>query len=193
MLPHITISGLPGSGTSTASKLVSKKLGWNHTDAGEIFRALARKRGMDLVVFRELASKDPTIDHDLDATMIASAKRASAPIILEARLIGWMTKREGIAAFRVWIEASEEVRLSRIARREKQSMEDARSATRAREALEAAGFKQWYGIDLHDTTIYDMVIRNDRLTPGAVRDMIISEYSKYSKYSEGSEKNEKKS
>ena len=37
----ITVSGLPGSGTSTACGQLAARLGWVYVDAGQIFRQLA--------------------------------------------------------------------------------------------------------------------------------------------------------
>ena len=47
----ITISGPPGSGTTTISKLLSKRLKLPHVYAGEIFRKEAEKKGMTLSDF----------------------------------------------------------------------------------------------------------------------------------------------
>ena len=50
-LPLITVAGGPGTGTTTLCKLLAKRLGVPHVYAGQIFRDMARERGMDVVQF----------------------------------------------------------------------------------------------------------------------------------------------
>jgi len=45
----ITIAGRPGSGKSTASRELASQLGWQHFSSGDLFRALGRERGMDVL------------------------------------------------------------------------------------------------------------------------------------------------
>ena len=47
----ITISGLPGSGTTTVAKLLAERLGYKLISAGDVFRKLAMERGMTLEEF----------------------------------------------------------------------------------------------------------------------------------------------
>ncbi|WP_292351086.1 AAA family ATPase, partial [Methanomethylovorans sp. PtaU1.Bin093] len=54
----ITISGLPGSGTTTVSNLLSRHYEMEMISAGEVFRTLAKERGVTLAEFGELAEKD---------------------------------------------------------------------------------------------------------------------------------------
>ena len=86
----VTISGLPGSGTSTACALLRDKLGWSYVNAGQIFRDLAREAGLSLADFGRRAEGDASIDRALDARMveIAQTARSGQPIILEGRVTG---------------------------------------------------------------------------------------------------------
>ena len=43
-LPRITISGHPGSGTSTLVSGICREMGWNSLNGGEIFRDEAKNR-----------------------------------------------------------------------------------------------------------------------------------------------------
>ena len=49
----VTLSGLPGSGTSTVA-LVAASLGLAHIDGGTVFRPLAAERGLSLAEFAEV-------------------------------------------------------------------------------------------------------------------------------------------
>lgn len=62
----ITISGPPGSGKSTLSKMLSAKLGLELVSMGDIFRKLATERCMSLDEFGTLAKCNDEIDRKLD-------------------------------------------------------------------------------------------------------------------------------
>ena len=64
---QITVSGLPGSGTSTLSKLLAECYDLELISSGEIFRRMARERGMSLAEFGARL-RDPSIDLDIDKT-----------------------------------------------------------------------------------------------------------------------------
>ena len=59
---QITVSGLPGSGTTTLSRLLAEYYELELVSSGEIFRRMAKERGMSLSEFGALAEKDPSID-----------------------------------------------------------------------------------------------------------------------------------
>ena len=86
----VTISGLPGSGTSTASSKLRTRLNWSYVNAGQIFRVLAKEANLTLNEFGARAEIDPTIDRELDKKMIRYAKKGESTV-MEGRLVGWMT------------------------------------------------------------------------------------------------------
>jgi len=55
----ITISGLPGSGTTTVSRLVADALTLERVPGGEVFRQLAAEAGMSLAEFGTYAQSHP--------------------------------------------------------------------------------------------------------------------------------------
>ena len=63
----ITISGVPGTGTTTIAKLLSKQLDLPLVYTGETFRKLAKEHKMNLEDFSELAKSNPEIDHESPA------------------------------------------------------------------------------------------------------------------------------
>ena len=63
---RITVSGLPGSGTTTVSKLLAEYYELELISSGEIFRRIAREKGMSLAEFGAMAEKDPSIDLAID-------------------------------------------------------------------------------------------------------------------------------
>ena len=65
-MPRITISGHPGSGTSTLVSGICGEMGWNSLNGGQIFRDEAKKRDMSLSEFGILCANDFTVDKSLD-------------------------------------------------------------------------------------------------------------------------------
>ena len=153
----ITVSGLPGGGTSTVSELLAEHYGIEFISAGEVFRTLAKEHGMALNEFGALAESDASIDRKIDERQreIASSRDN---LILEGRLAGHMAPH----ALKVWIKAPLEVRVSRIAQREDSSVDEMLEETRIREASEALRYKEIHGIDIGDLSIYDIIIDSSR-------------------------------
>ena len=152
----ITISGLPGSGTTTVSRLVADALDLDRVPGGEVFRQLAAESGMSLAEFGEHAQDHPEIDRELDDRLEARARRVSC--VIESRLAGWLATRADLLAVRVWIDCDEAVRAARVAERDGTSPEQARRDNAERSALEHARYLAVYDIDLDDRSPYDLVL-----------------------------------
>jgi len=58
----VTISGLPGSGTTTVAKLLEKKTGITYVYSGDIFRRMAKKHNMSLEDFGIYCEKHKEVD-----------------------------------------------------------------------------------------------------------------------------------
>lgn len=172
----ITISGLPGAGTSTAARLVATTLALDHVDGGTVFRALAAERGLDVNAFSVIAEGDAEIDLELDQRL---AERARAgEVVLESRLAGWIVVNEGLAATKVWIAAQPDERARRVAEREGVSVEAALAANEERERSEQLRYRTYYGIDLGDLAIYDLVVDSTATSPENVAKSILDAVSR---------------
>lgn len=158
---QITVSGLPGSGTTTLSRLLSEFYDLELVSSGEIFRKMAKDRGMSLAEFGALAEKNPTIDLEIDKNQKAILHSRDG-IILESRLAGHMAEgRPNV--LKIWIKAPTLTRVRRIQRREKSvSFDEELAKTTEREKSEALRYKNYYGIDITDLSIYDIVIDSEK-------------------------------
>ncbi len=165
----ITISGLPGSGTTTVAKIVSKKLGLKLISAGEIFRQLAAQRGMTVEEFGKYAEEHPEIDTLIDKTQREMAEKEDNAVI-EGRLSGWMVKN---ADLKVWIFADAEVRYKRIAKREGKDLAVVRQQTKMREEIEKRRYQKFYSIDLDDWSIYDLIINSTKFEAEEIAELIV--------------------
>lgn len=152
----VTISGLPGSGTSTLARAVAEALDLDHVDGGQVFRALAAERGHDVHSFGAVAEADPSIDVELDTRL--AERGAKGEVVLESRLAGWIATNEGLPALRVWLHCDDAERARRVAGREGTAPEAAAAQNRQREASEAQRYLDYYGIDIAEMSPYDLVL-----------------------------------
>ncbi len=168
----VTISGMPGSGTTTAARLVAEATGLRHVNTGAIFREMARERGVTLNEFGKLANEDPAIDRELDARQIEICR--SGGILLEGRLAGYMLKDAGVDCLAVWLGAPVDERVRRVSGRDSLSFEEARSLSLEREEDERRRFVEFYGFDLGKTDVYDLVLDSSQLRAPAICEAIVA-------------------
>ena len=131
---------------------LAARLGYRVISGGEVFRDLARERGISVTAVNRLAEHDPTLDRELDRRQAELAR--SGDCVVESRLAGWMVA----ADLKVWLRAPLEVRAVRVARREGLGAEAARADLVERERSEWARYKAAYNIDIDDLSPYHLVI-----------------------------------
>jgi CMP/dCMP kinase len=166
----VTLGGPPGSGKSTAGRLVASALGLEFRSAGELFRAEAERRGMDLESFGTYAASHPEVDRELDRRMQSLARPGR---LLEGRIQGPLCRRAGTPVYDVVVTAREEVRVARVAQRDGESLEVARSKVRERESGERERYRRFYGIDLASEPAGCTVDSSDR-SPAEVAEAILT-------------------
>ena len=165
----LTISGLPGSGTTTVSKLLSEYYNVDLVSAGEVFRKLASEYDMSLEEFGNLAESNSSIDLEIDQRQqeIASQKNNC---ILEGRLAGYMAETDN--AVKVWLKAPLDIRVKRLIGREGGTFDDVLESTKKREASENVRYKEIHGIDISDVSIYDLVIDTNRWNQNQIKNIL---------------------
>jgi cytidylate kinase len=168
----VTISGLPGSGTSTVARLVAAELGLAHIDGGTIFRQLATDAGMTLAEFGRWVEDHPQIDVELDRRLADRARQGD--LVLESRLAGWIAHNEQLDGVRVWLACDERVRAARVGRRDRLPADEAVALNRAREASEQTRYRAVYGIDLDDLGPYALVLDSAGAEPETLAATIIA-------------------
>jgi len=172
-LVSITISGLPGSGTSTLVNMLSESLNWKSINGGQIFRELAKKNEMTLSDFGELCKSDSTVDMQLDAELQKRMLENHGPEIIESRLAGHWAHSLGIECEKIWIEVEPEERAKRVSKREGSDWIIKHEENKVREQLDSARFHKYYNIDISDMSPYSLIIDSTKLTAEEVlRDVI---------------------
>ena len=167
----ITISGSPGSGKTTAAKLLAEKLKLKYVYSGDIFREMAKKHKMSLEEFGKYCEKHREIDQQLDDYQLKILTKGN--VIVEGRISGWIAHKNNIPAVKVLIDTDIETRVGRILKREKGKANKRKKEILTREKSETTRYKKYYNIDLKDKSIYDIVIDSGDKTPNEIVDIIV--------------------
>lgn len=165
----ITISGRPGSGKSTVSKLVAKNLSLKHYSTGDFMRQMAKDKGMTLLELSKQAEKDKRIDEELDERQRSLALNENY-FVIDARLGFYFIP----FSFKVFLFVSKEEAAKRIAKRENLSYEDALKQSTTRINSEHKRYKELYGVDYEKEKYFDLIINTDDKTPSEICDLIVN-------------------
>ena len=161
----VTVSGPAGVGKSTAAAALAEALSYEHVSGGDIFREVAAERGLTALELNRLAEENDEIDRALDRRQRTIAEERDG-VVLESRLAGWMAAEH--ADIKIWLDAPLDVRAARIAEREDKPTDLAREETEARAESEARRYREYYGIDFAERSIYDLAVSTARWSPEAV-------------------------
>ena len=164
ILVRITISGHPGSGTSTLVEAICQHKGWTSLNGGEIFRQEAKSRNLTLSEFGNLCAKDFSVDSQLDEILKSKMVEPNGPKVMESRLSGWWAHLLELDCIRLWIDVSETVRAERVVGREGISFEEALSSNSKRTQKDLARYEEMYGLNPEERTPYTHVIDASALT-----------------------------
>lgn len=157
-LVRITISGHPGSGTSTLVSGICQAKGWSSLNGGEIFRQEAKNRNLTLSEFGKLCAEDFSVDRSLDEVLKSNMTDDNGPEVMESRLSGWWAHLLELDCIRLWLDVSEQVRAGRVVDRESISIEQALANNRKRSKVDLERYQEMYGLNPEDSTPYTHVI-----------------------------------
>lgn len=164
----ITISGAPGTGTSTLARSLAAELGLRWINSGDLFRKIASEKNISVKDMNRLAEKGPEIDYLIDDAQKTLAKEGSG--IFEGRLSGHLLS----ADLKVLLKTDLRTRAERISKRESKLLEDAMQETRIREESEARRYKMYYNIDINDFSDYDLVVDTGRFNEAGTLAVVLA-------------------
>lgn len=162
----VAISGRSGCGNTTISRMLAEILDVafiNYT-----FRSLAKEIGLPLKEIIERAKSDFSYDKMVDANQVALAEKTSC--VLGSRLAIWMLKN---AHLKVYLTASEDVRVHRILNREGGVFEEIKKFTQHRDSEDTRRYQELYGIDNTDYSLADLVIDTEDKKPEQIIEIIL--------------------
>jgi cytidylate kinase len=154
----IAVAGSSSSGKSTGAKAIAKSLGLEYVYAGEIQRMIAKDKGISLEEQVRMRGKE--VDHEMDRRNLQFAIRGG--VVIDARLSGWCAG--DWADVKIFYDCPLEVRAERAAIRDGVPLEKSLVNIRMRDEEDNKKYKELYGIDAFDKSIYDFIIDNKKLT-----------------------------
>jgi cytidylate kinase len=170
----ICVSGMTGSGKSTVAKRLAAKYGLGYFSGGNALKTLAQEEGYNPDVtgwwetaeglkFLQQRMGDPAFDKRIDDKLLELAEQGNA--VLDSWTMPWLLN-EG---FKVWLEASPQVRVKRVANRDGISIEEAVKALTEKDEQTRQIYKKLYGFDLgNDLSPFNLVLATDELNPDEI-------------------------
>lgn len=171
---RLTVSGHPGSGTSTLVVGLTERLGWSSLNGGQVFRDEAARRGLDLPSFGRLCGEDEAVDRSLDALLQEQMMATGGPDVVESRMAGWWGHRLNLDCIRVWLDVGEHARAARVVNREGGDLAQALEANRQRMVVDGDRFLRLYGLQPEDPEPYTHIIDATELSATEVLDAVLA-------------------
>ena len=170
---YITVSGHPGSGTSTLVKGLMNRFDWTSLNGGDVFRAEAKRREMSLADFGRLCQEELDVDRSLDALLKERMQSESASNIVESRLAGWWAYRLNLPCLRIWLDVDDNERARRVVNRERITLDEALKANSSRSEVDGERFMELYGILPEDEEPYTHVISATNLNADEILESVV--------------------
>ena len=158
----IAVCGPSGAGKGTLGKFISEYLDINYYSAGDFFRSLAKEKGLTVEELSEQADKET----DLEVDRRTLEKGLNEDCVIESRIAAWALGE--YADLSIYITADLEERAKRVMEdlenRENEEgakeLEEVKHTIRKRDKDNKERYREYYGINMKDTSIFDIIIDN---------------------------------
>lgn len=177
----ITIAGKPGSGKSTTSKSVAAELKYTHFSSGDLFRAIGKERGINLLEANLSGEKGADIDHLVDQKLRDIGATEDEMVIDSRTAWHWIP-----SSFKVYLNLDLTTAAERILANttpERMAVEHIPNdvneyAHQLQQRLdsESRRYEKFYGINPYDVANYNLVIDTKIHSLDEVRSLILEEY-----------------
>lgn len=176
----ITITGKPCSGKGAVTGYLVEKYGFTKYSAGDIFRQIAKDRGIDVLELNRL--NDTSVDHILDNEIVrVGTENIGKKMIFDSRTAWHFVPK----SFKVFIDVAPEEQARRLLGSGRNtekidiSAEEAMNSLAERWELENKRYMTIYGFNNKNKDNYDLVVDNTNLTIEETGEAIYSAYLKY--------------
>ncbi len=170
----LCVCGMTGCGKSSIAKRLAEKYGLKYLSGGGALKALAVEMGYKPVGrgwwesdegmrFLQRRVKKSKFDKKVDEKLLEWAGRGN--VVFDSWTMPWLLN-EG---FKVWLDASVEVRTGRVAKRDGISFERALAALKEKDEKTRIIYKKLYGFDLGgDFSPFDLILDSNDLSANEV-------------------------
>jgi CMP/dCMP kinase len=170
----ITVNGDLGSGKSTVSVGLAERLNLRRISVGDLYREMARQRGMSALEINLHAELDDAIDATVD-TMQKQIAESGEQVVMDSRL-AWHFFKNG---YKVHLITEPTVAARRVLGRPANDVEnyatlaEAKADLRRRSESERQRFLTRYRADKRRLRNYDLVCDTTRARPDEVLELIV--------------------
>jgi cytidylate kinase len=169
----ITIHGQAGSGKSSISKLLAKRLRYKHYSMGDLRRQIAKKHGLTLAQLNKLGETEDWTDKEPDELQRKLGKEHDN-FVIDCRTGFHFIPH----SFKVYLHAELGVRAKRVFQDERKaesfhSIKDAEKELVNRERSDHFRYRKYYRLDITDMKHYDLVIDTTKLTKKQIVERIM--------------------
>lgn len=174
----ITLFGLAGTGTSTVGKMLAKKLNYEFTSSGNMFRSWAEENGMTMEEADVFLKENPETHLKIDES-IKKYGQDNDNFIIDSRM-AWFFVTDSI---KIKLACDDEARFKRIAESngkgriayQNEDLNKTREKTLKRQADHQEIITKLYGVeDMNDDKHFDLVIDTTCISPSKVLSRIIN-------------------
>lgn len=166
----VCVSGMAATGKSTLARRLAKHLGLRYVSGGDALKQLAVDRGYRAggkgwwetpqgLKFLEERSSNPEFDKLVDQKLVDLVKRGD--VIVDSWVLPWLFEN----GFKIWLNASSDIRARRLAKRSHLGIDDARNILQKKDDESREIYKKLYGVSLgKDFSPFHLVLDTDRLS-----------------------------
>lgn len=175
----ITIAGSQGSGKSSTARLVAKELGFKHFSSGDLFREIAKERGLSIEAINQTAEQQKEIDYMVDERL--RSLKDSDGLVIDSRLAFYwipdsfkvfLSLDPDTAALRIFKHIQTEGRESQTAT----SLEELKQNFDIRIKSERKRYFDLYQLDPTDPKHFDLVVDTKKNDLPTVARMVLNAY-----------------
>lgn len=163
--PVIIISGPPGSGTTTIARAIAKRFGLGFFSTGDIFRKVAKARGLEVGKLSKVAEQE--VDWEVDNKCRQAAQKGG--VVIESDVAAWINK-DLPNAIKIWLDAPLMVRAERIFNDTKKrvaekykNLAEVAKKIKERRDRDRDRYAERYSYNVDDTSIYDLKVDTEYL------------------------------
>ena len=164
---RISVTGDPGSGKSTFAREVAARTGFRLVTTGNIFRQLAADMGVSVTDLNEIAETQAQIDRKVD-DYLKALNETRENLVLDSRMAWFFVENSlkirltvdlDVAVERIFKDTGGELRETFT------DLESGRVEVQRRRDSEILRYKTLYGVDISDTSNFDLVINTSNKAP----------------------------